>query len=836
MESAPHLVSFFSPDVIARSLWGLAAMVIKKPLLFATLFAGALRSYRGLVRFLRFPVDLATVRNSKFFDGEWYRAQHPNLAHSKLSPEEHFLLHEVPDGRWASPAFSSDEYQELNPEVRASGINPLAHYEQYGRFTGCPVSFAEAASAKEVFPSGTEEMDILLDEAARCHFRTAVFATHARDGRIAERDILYLRGLGDVCDNIIVVASSPLFPDEPEKLRGIASEIVCRVHSGYDFGSYRIGLEVARNRGWLASDACRELVFANASCYAPVRPFSEMFDAMARRRKAHFWGLTFNSLHSGKPHLQSFFLVFRRPVIEAKALEEFFSERPAQATRSEAINLFELQLTDFLRQRGFMPDAFVRQLFPRLHDFNPMTRPIDMILRHKSPLVKVKALRGETIQPPERILECVGLLNPELAALMRVSTPLQPRTPTPAETLAARNSRILQISEKIKSGKPAKVLFLVSSPSMFPARPLFEEMRKDNAFDARIAVIPDLRWPNRDLIEEMSRCERELGAAYPAALLPPLRPAENGLWPDVLRDFDIAVFSSPYDLSNYRYNPSRLDVAGPLGLHVNYSFSTSVYGYKFWKLLNHAFFWKTFFECDSTAAEYTEHSVLKGANAEVVGYVKMDALATAKPWPRNGNRKRVLIAPHHSVEGGANDTLAFSNFQRYADYFLALPEKHPEIDFVFRPHPFLFTVLSNPSKWGQAKVDDWIARMKAHRNVRWSDEGDYFPAFASCDAIVQDCGSYLAEWFYTGKPCCFMLKKPSDIETKFTPLGKECLSHCYIAYGASEIDAFLHDVVEGGADPKAAARDEFRKTIMVNYPHAADAALRSIKESLGLIG
>ena len=456
-----------------------------------------------------------------------------------------------------------------------------------------------------------------------------------------------------------------------------------------------------------------------------------------------------------------------------------------------------------------MPDAFVRQLFPRLHDFNPMTRPIDMILRHKSPLVKVKALRGETIQPPERILECVGLLNPGLAALMRVSTPLQPRTPTPAETLAARNSRILQISEKIKSGKPAKVLFLVSSPSMFPARPLFEEM---------------------------SRCERELGAAYPAALLPPLRPAENGLWPDVLRDFDIEVFSSPYDLSNYRYNPSRLDVAGPLGLHVNYSFSTSVYGYKFWKLQNHAFFWKTFFECDSTAAEYTGHSVLKGANAEVVGYVKMDALATAKPWPRNGNRKRVLIAPHHSVEGGANDTLAFSNFQRYADYFLALPEKHPEIDFVFRPHPFLFTVLSNPSKWGQAKVDDWIARMKAHRNVRWSDEGDYFPAFASCDAIVQDCGSYLAEWFYTGKPCCFMLKKPSDIETKFTPLGKECLSHCYIAYGASEIDAFLHDVVEGGADPKAAARDEFRKTIMVNYPHAADAALRSIKESLGLIG
>ena len=254
------------------------------------------------------------------------------------------------------------------------------------------------------------------------------------------------------------------------------------------------------------------------------------------------------------------------------------------------------------------------------------------------------------------------------------------------------------------------------------------------------------------------------------------------------------------------------------------------------KPLPSTWFWKAFFECEATAKEYAEHSILKGANAEVVGYVKMDALAAAEPWPRNGSRKRVLIAPHHSVEGGANDTLALSNFQRYADYFLTLPERHPEIDFVFRPHPFLFTVLSHPSRWGQAKVDDWIARMKAHPNVRWSDEGDYFPAFVSCDAIVQDCGSYLAEWLYTGKPCCFMLKDPSDIDTKFTPTGKACLSHCYLAYDEAAIESFLRDVVEGGADPKARARDEFRKSVMVNYPHAADAALASIRSALGLGG
>ena len=240
-----------------------------------------------------------------------------------------------------------------------------------------------------------------------------------------------------------------------------------------------------------------------------------------------------------------------------------------------------------------------------------------------------------------------------------------------------------------------------------------------------------------------------------------------------------------------------------------------------------------FAECDATMAELRAHAAGGGANAELVGYVKMDRLATAEAWPRNGGRRRVLIAPHHSVEGGANDTLALSNFQRYADYFLALPERHPELDFVFRPHPFLFPVLSHPSRWGRAKADGWIARMKAHPNVRWSDEGDYFPAFASCDAIVQDCGSYLVEWLYTGRPCCYLLKSEDDL-AKFAPLGRDCLSHCHLAYDEAAIESFLRDVVLGGRDELAAAREAFRRTVMVNHPRAAEAALAAIRRGLSL--
>ena len=830
-----HLFTFFSPGAVFRCAAGNAALAARRPGLFVGLVARALRDRKALVRLLRLPVDLDAVRRSPLFDAEWYLRNHPDAARAGFPPELHYLLHEIPDGRWASPRFSGDAYLELNPEVRADGANPLAHYELYGRFIGCPATRLDAEPPDPVFPDGTRELEEHFGDAERRHGRCAVFASHAPDGRVAERDLLYVRALREVCDDVAVVFNSPVFPEEAAKFRTIASHAVFRWHGGYDFGSYRIGLGLARGRGWLAPGACRELVFANGSCYAPVRPFAGMFAAMEKRR-ADFWGVTANTQRSGAPHLQSYFLVFRRPVLDAGALEAFFAARPGRATRSEAVETFEIQLTAELRGRGFVPAAFVRPRFPRLHEFNPTTRPLDLVRRYKAPLVKVKALRGESSQPPRRVLECVRRLNPELAAAMRVSEPPAPRSLSASEAAAARDALVSRVAAKAAAGLPLRTLFLVASPSMFPARPLLEKMARSPAYEPRVAVVPDLRWPGRDPAAAMEESERELSAAFPGLLLPPLRPGPDGLWPDILDGADLAVFPSPYELSDFRYNPSRAEAAGTLALHVNYGFYRSVYDRSVLALENYARFWKVFAECEATMAEMRAFATGGGANAEVVGYVKMDALATAKPWPRNGSRKRVLLAPHHSVEGGANDALALSNFQRYADYFLALPEKHPELDFVFRPHPFLFTVLSDPSKWGRAKAGAWIARMKAHPNVRWSGEGDYFPAFASCDACVQDCGSYLVEWMYTGKPCCYLLKDPSDIDAKFAPLGKACLSHCYLAYDEGAIEAFLCGVVEGGDDPKAAAREAFRGTVAVNYPDAAGAALDAIGRALAARG
>lgn len=782
--------------------------------------------------------ELCILRNSEWFDEAWYLQNFDDVRQSGLDPATHFASYGHQGHHNPGPDFIVQEYLELNPDIRYVGINPLIHFEKYGRNENRLVSFLQISET--AFLPGTAEAEFEFAESSTepSFRRTAIFAAFFPKGRIPDATLCYLRGLKSVADNIILVANCPVFPGEESKLKGLVRHALFRHHGGYDFYSYKLGWEKAKALGLLDPSTCEEVILANDSCYAPVFPFAETFGTMSGRR-CDFWGLTAN-VGFGVEHVQSFFYVFRCPVLESGALDRFMEDIVIVEGRWNIVQRYELGLTQALARAGHSWDTLVPRDFLSKRGTIPTKCILETMRGFHMPLVKVKAMNGEMLDKRSDVLDFIRSKNPELADAM-------PKTAThPDYGIIKRlreghqnsfGKKIECIQKtRIAEGLPVRSIFLVFSTSMFPARPLFDAMARDSRFSPKISVIPDLRWPDRDPVPAMDACREELLRFYPPEFVEEATKDESDSWADVTSDADIVCYPSPYDLSSFRYNPHWAVGRGFLPIYISYSFSTSLHGYKVFGHQNYAYFWKVFVECEANAREYAEHSILKGANAEATGYFKMDALAAAKPWPRNGNRKRVLIAPHHSVDGGSNDTLSFSNFERYAEYFLALPDKHPELDFVFRPHPFLFTVMSHPSKWGQAKVDDWIARLKAHTNVRWCDEGDYFPAFASCDAMVHDCGSFLAEWFYTGKPCCFMLKTPSDIDAKFTPLGKECLSNCYLAYDKAAIEEFLRDIVEGGSDPKAAARDAFRKSIMVNYPHAADAALASIKNSLWIKG
>ncbi|MBL8772031.1 MAG: hypothetical protein JNK30_11680 [Phenylobacterium sp.] len=72
------------------------------------------------------------------FDRDWYLTTNPDVAASGADPLAHFLDHGWREGRDPSPRFSIDEYLENNPDIAAAGINPFVHWLQHGHAEGRP--------------------------------------------------------------------------------------------------------------------------------------------------------------------------------------------------------------------------------------------------------------------------------------------------------------------------------------------------------------------------------------------------------------------------------------------------------------------------------------------------------------------------------------------------------------------------------------------------------------------------------------------------------------------------------------------------------------------------
>ncbi len=126
--------------IAEAQLRGLSAdmAIIKSSFLFR--FAASFRSMGRLWR--RSPVWVAKamldLHRSGLFDSAFYRATQPDVRASGIQPLLHFLLHGGAEGRRPSPLFDCRYYLSENPDVRNAGGNPLLHYIRFGRKEGRP--------------------------------------------------------------------------------------------------------------------------------------------------------------------------------------------------------------------------------------------------------------------------------------------------------------------------------------------------------------------------------------------------------------------------------------------------------------------------------------------------------------------------------------------------------------------------------------------------------------------------------------------------------------------------------------------------------------------------
>lgn len=82
--------------------------------------------------------DLDIIKNSSFFDFSWYKSTYPE---SKLNPVEHYYKIGWKKGFCPSPRFDGNKYLEVYKDVKDAGMNPLLHYELYGKYENRSIDF-----------------------------------------------------------------------------------------------------------------------------------------------------------------------------------------------------------------------------------------------------------------------------------------------------------------------------------------------------------------------------------------------------------------------------------------------------------------------------------------------------------------------------------------------------------------------------------------------------------------------------------------------------------------------------------------------------------------------
>lgn len=197
--------------------------------------------------------------------------------------------------------------------------------------------------------------------------RWCVYSHFDKNGRVEEYVFNALRCLNEAGFRIFLISTSPsIDSDSLSKLKKYTSLIAIRENLGYDFGSYKLGIQFL-----LSHDITpRQLLINNDSVFGPIfdlRPIVE------KSKNYDVYGLTDSVDHSY--HIQSYFIIYNHRALRSTHFLEFWnSVKLLDATTPNFKNLiiqkYEVGGTQFFIKHGFRVGAAfgIEQIIKRQMD------------------------------------------------------------------------------------------------------------------------------------------------------------------------------------------------------------------------------------------------------------------------------------------------------------------------------------------------------------------------------------------------------------------------------------------------------------------------------------
>ena len=235
---------------------------------------------------------------------------------------------------------------------------------------------------------------------------------------------------------------------------------------------------------------------------------------------------------------------------------------------------------------------------------------------------------------------------------------------------------------------------------------------------------------------------------------------------------------------------------------------------------------------DRSVRDAFEHTERGAHHAHFTGTPKVDALIekmsnTHPYWPLGTESKhfKVLWAPHHSF---GEAWLNFGVFDSMHQQMLEFARVHDDIEFVLRPHPYMFGTLLGQGYMSAEDLAAWRSAWDALPNTATDEHSEYAALMLAADLMFTDGISFIAEYPLVTKRPAIYWEKAGHWE--FNPLGELAAATTVRVHDFHGFEVALQQAIEWGL-PSRKAEIEHLFSAAVPYPGQSAQRILSVLRS-----
>ncbi len=390
-----------------------------------------------------------------------------------------------------------------------------------------------------------------------------------------------------------------------------------------------------------------------------------------------------------------------------------------------------------------------------------------------------------------------------------------------------RKTILSKIRGKLAHGGKIKVIFLSSENSKWKCQSLYDLMKSSQWYEPIIGIMKqdaDVDGTSEEIECGIDKAERFFSKH--GCRTTRVYNVDNGKYCD-LRAFSpgIVIYQQPWNIEGAVWPAQAAKFALPCYVPYflpNYIFPGIAYKQDFHRLIAHYFVLN---KAECALGESVRGFFDFAGDLQAVGHPMLDDFFL-NPVGKH-EQQCVIYAPHFSFSHPNNYSFVhYSTFLDTGECILRYAKQHPEMNWVFKPHPRLKIALKSSGAWTGDRIAGYYA---AWGNIgQVCDSDDYIPLFRKATAMITDCGSFLTEFAATGQPI-IRLVNPEN-KQPYPPL----YDTYYNVHNNDELEATLREVLEKGIDRKRDERLEAVEAANLTGQYAAKNIMDFFAKEFGI--